>query len=75
MPLIAVTVSDEEDIAVAWLAGKKSVSKGALLTMLLRDELRNIVRLYTERRWEVRRKALDADPALAAPVDAAAEAP
>lgn len=75
MPDVTITLTGEEAVAVQWMANRKAITPAQLLRVALRDELTTLVRLFRERRWEVRRKALEADPTLAAPVDAAAEAP
>jgi hypothetical protein len=75
MPLIPVFVTDEEQTAVQWMARKKEIQPTALLTMALKGDLTKLVRLFADRRWEVRKRALETNPVLAEPVDAAADEP
>lgn len=72
MPVsVSLTLTDEQAAAVQWEAARYQVTLRGRLETLLAPALDDAVRRHREARWERRRRALEADPTLAATVDRA----
>lgn len=70
---ILVPFSDEQHAAATAEATRFGVTVNALLVKLLAPALDDIVRRYRDLAWQSRRRTLEANPDLAALVDAARE--